>query len=73
MKALIYLLVLIALFAFLANTSIEFKPFKISFASPYYAIGTLVIIIGMAFIKYQGEVDGIKKTMDKITEIVDKH
>jgi len=69
MKELLIVLALIVLgFALMADTSITVKPFSIKFASPYNAVGYLLIFIGIICIKIDAEKKGAKKAVDHIIE-----
>jgi uncharacterized membrane protein YhdT len=57
MKLAIGIIAIIVVLAFLANTTIQFKPFKITFETPLLAIGMLFIFIGIVFIQIQPHTD----------------
>ena len=72
MKTTTLITFLIALLAilFIAKTKISFAPFKITFESPYSAIGYLFLGIGMGFITYQARDDGKKEGLIITKQIV---
>jgi len=63
---LITLALLILIMLFLAQVSIEFNPFKITFGRPYFAIGWILIIIGVAFIQIDSERKGRKEKLEEV-------
>lgn len=72
MKIVISIMVLIIIFAFIAETTISFTPFKITFKSLPIAIGTTLIIIAIGCFKYQWKKEGYSEAMKDATEIVKK-
>lgn len=76
MKTVLSILILIVVYAFIAETSIKFNPFKIEFQRPYMAIGWIFIAIGFFFVSYQAEQTGFKKgvkeTMQLVTDVVNE-
>ena len=71
MKELLILLAITVVgFALMADTQITFKPFSIKFASPYNAVGYLLIFAGIIFIKIDSERKGAKKAVETIIEQV---
>ena len=64
----IYPTFLIVFFFILAKTTINFKPFKITFEQPYLALGWVLIIIGVMFIQYQSQKDVIKQVFETIQQ-----
>lgn len=72
MKATIISLIVIAIILlFVARISIQFSHFKISFDRPWFAIGWILIVIGVAFIQIDSETKGYRKAYKEATEIVD--
>ncbi len=71
MKTLIYIIILLIIFAFLMETEITFKPFKIK-ANWYYGIGILLISIGIGFISYSAKKQGQKQVLDVLTEMANE-
>lgn len=69
MKTIIQISIFIVLFLFLAKTSIQFNPFKISCEGLFRAIGFVFIIIGASFIEVQQNHDQYKKGREKGIEI----
>jgi ABC-type nickel/cobalt efflux system permease component RcnA len=73
MKATIISLIAIAIILlFVARISIQFSPFKITFDRPWFAIGWILIVIGVAFIQIDSETKGYRKAYKEATEIVDQ-
>ena len=71
MKELLILLAITVVgFALMADTQITVKPFSIKFASPYNAVGYLLIFAGIIFIKIDSERKGAKKAVETIIEQV---
>jgi hypothetical protein len=71
-EILIYTIVIILLFIFIAQTSISFQPFKVEFKSFYSAIGWIFIIVGVSFISHQERVDTTQKLFNEIEKIMEK-
>jgi len=70
MKTLIFSsLILLVFLIVTAKIQITFSPFKISFGSPYFAIGLFFLMIGVSLIKFQGEKDGKKQVLESIEQI----
>lgn len=53
----------------LANTSIQFKPFKVTFDTPFLAIGMAFIFVGIGFIQVQPHASAYQKGLDRGSEI----
>jgi hypothetical protein len=70
MKMLITIVLITLAIFFLAQISIELHPLKISFGRPYFAIGWILIVIGIALIQIDSESKGYKKAYDEATKIV---
>jgi small neutral amino acid transporter SnatA (MarC family) len=69
MKTTISIIIIVISLIFLANTTIQFKPFKISFGTPSLAIGVFLIIIGIVFIMAQSDANTYQKGLNKGAEI----
>lgn len=69
MKTVITIILVVVAMLFIANTTIEIKPFKISFERPYVAIGFLFLFLGLALIQFQSDRDGYKRGLIKGAEI----
>lgn len=67
-----YLIIVVALFFWTANTKISFDPFSIEFGSLYRAIGLFMIIIGIGFIQNQSEKDGAEKLKQALIKELEK-
>lgn len=76
MKNLIWLIIILVVFFYLAKTSLQFKPFKVSFESLPYAIGFVFLLIAFVLFQYQsfsdGENKGYKKRISDLEELVKK-
>lgn len=73
MKELIIAIVIIALgFMLMADTTISLKPFSIKFASPFNAVGYLLVFIGIICIKIDSERKGATKAIDKVFERIEE-
>ena len=76
MKHLIFIAVLVVVFVLLAKTSINFNPFKIAFKEPFFAIGWILVVIGVHLIvfetreiaRHEGYSEGVK---DMSAEVLD--
>ena len=66
MKSLVFLLIVIIVgFLFVARTTISFEPLSIKMEKPWLAIGYTLIILGIGFLQFQGEMDVQKIKEDK--------
>jgi hypothetical protein len=63
-KITILSLIAIAAILFVAETKINFYPFKVSFGKPWFALGIALISFGVGFIRYQGYRDGATHGID---------
>jgi small neutral amino acid transporter SnatA (MarC family) len=70
MKTVLLLIIAIVSILITSNFSIHFKPFKISFESPYMAIGIILFGIGLGFLMYQSRIDGEKKGFEHCIELL---
>ncbi len=59
-------MVLIAFFLFAAHTTITFRPFSIKFERLPYALGCMMIFIGISLVYYGGHKEGQKVSEDAI-------
>jgi len=48
MKLLIYLILMVILFLYVARTTISMNPFRVSLERPMYALGVLVLAVGIS-------------------------
>lgn len=60
MKMLLAVFLPLILFAFVAGIKISFKPFKIVFTDGWFAIGLLLVTIGITICRYQDRVKSHK-------------
>lgn len=76
MKLLFWTVLVLAFLAYAGKTTLTFSPFKIHVAKPYELFGLLFLALAIGFLKYQSEVDGIKKgrdtTLQVLQEIIDE-
>ena len=73
MKSIVILLIALTLILFfVAQISIQLSPFKITFGRPLFAIGLILIMIGVAFIQIDAETKGYRRAYKEATEIVNK-
>lgn len=70
MKLLIYLILMVILFLYVARTTISMNPFRVSLERPMYALGVLVlavgISIGICLISESSEREGYKRAQKDI-------
>jgi hypothetical protein len=67
-----YIIIVVALFFWTANTKISFDPFSIEFKSLYRAIGLFMIMIGIGFMDYQSEKEGAEKFKQALIKELEK-
>ena len=72
MKTLFFTAIIIIVFGFLSGITIQFKPFKVSFESLYFAIGWFLLIIGIVFIQYDSHDKGYKKALKDVSTWIDE-
>lgn len=61
MKLYLSTLALTLMLAFIADTTITWRPFSISFARPWLAAGIILIMCGCICLKAQWYADGLKR------------
>lgn len=61
MKLYLSTLALTLLLAYLADMTITWRPFSITFSGGWLVIGIILILIGSGIIYYQGRWDGLKR------------
>jgi hypothetical protein len=75
-KTIIWAAALFVLIAFIADMKISFKPFYVKFGSPFFAIGVVLIGLGLACYYYeaykQGREHGINEVMSIINQQKEK-
>lgn len=49
---------------FVASPKISFKPFSVTFTTGWFALGILLVGVGIALIRYQGYKDGANAGID---------
>jgi len=70
MKTLMTLLIILVLFGYSAGINISIRPFKISFETPYTAIGVLFLALAIGFFEYQSKLKYKKQGKDEIIELL---
>lgn len=64
MRSFIIITITIALLLYLSGISIKLNPLKITFNNGYFAIGVILIVIGIMFIQFQSNKDGFEKGVE---------
>lgn len=72
MKTIITLSLLIPAVLYVAGLSISFKPFKLTFETPYSALGLLFFVIALTFWNYQAKLQGKEEGKKEVLEILTK-
>jgi len=72
MKIVIYALLAIAWMLWLAEPTIKFKPFSISFASPCIAFAWLFLIVSIILFQVDSHNKGYKEGADKAIKTINK-
>jgi hypothetical protein len=57
---------------FIADSIVQFKPFKITFQKPYLAVGTVLLLIAIFCFQRQAQIDTIKDVKKAIGKVVEK-
>jgi len=70
MKTTFLIILFVAIFLYVGDSSIKFNPFKIEVQKPYMAVGWFLLIISIACFSIQGEKTGFKKGCDETMQIV---
>ncbi|MGB7842516.1 MAG: hypothetical protein WBL21_06985 [Salinimicrobium sp.] len=75
LKIILYLILALVAFLFLANAKIQFSPFKVELQNWKYAVGFFLILIGIAFIRIDAEQkskkEGVNYAIDYLRKSVD--
>ena len=70
MKWIFYLVLLVLGFMYVSKVSIQFKPFKISFADLSYGFGWLFALMSIIFFRYsayrEGNMEGYKEALHDV-------
>lgn len=70
MKSIVILLIALTLILFfVAQISIQLSPFKITFGRPLFAIGWVLIIVGISCIQIDSERKGKKEVIEKLEKL----
>lgn len=72
LNIIIYTIILLVMYGFMARTTISFNPFSISFARPYLALGWLLIAAGVLSIQHDSEKKGAHDLIDKMKKLLDE-
>ena len=72
MKTIITSTLILAAILYVAGLSINFKPFKISFETPYTAIGLIFFSIALGFWNYQSKLEGRKEGRKEIMTLLEE-
>ena len=71
MKLYLSALALTLMLLYLADTTITFRPFSISFGRGWLVLGCILIAIGSTMIYYQGRWNGLKRGAEIKKEVID--
>lgn len=69
MKTAISIIILLAVFLYIADTTIQIKPFKISFGNLSYGIACILFMLSFAFMSYSISKKAYEKGLIKGCEI----
>lgn len=72
MKLYLSTLALTLLLAYLADTTITWRPFSISFGRGWLVLGIILISLGVGMIYYQGRWNGLKRGAEIKQEVIDE-
>lgn len=72
MKLYLSTLALTLMLLYLADTTITFRPFSISFGRGWLVLGYILIAIGATMIYYQGRWDGLKRGAQIKEEVIEE-
>ena len=72
LNIIIYTIILLVIYGFIAKTTISFNPFSISFARPYLALGWVLIAAGVLSIQHDSEKKGAHDLIDKMKKLLDE-
>lgn len=72
MKTLLFTAIIIIVLGYLSGITIQFKPFKVSFESLYFAIGWFILIFGIGCIIYDSYDKGYKKAIKDVSTWIDE-
>ena len=72
MKLYLTTLALSLLLLYLADTTITFRPFSISFGRGWLVLGCILIALGATVIYYQGRWDGLKRGAEIKKEVIEE-
>lgn len=74
MKTIIQILIVLAFLIYASNPKINFKPFSISFESPYTPFAIFFLVLSIALFQVQADKKGYKKGMEDLyNEIVKRN
>ena len=72
MKIYLSTLALSLILLFLADTTITWRPFSISFGRGWWALGMILIALGVGMVYYQGRWNGLKRGAEIKQEVFDE-
>ncbi len=72
MKLYLYTLALSLLLLYLADTTITWRPFSISFGRGWLVLGMILIALGAGMVYYQGRWNGLKRGAEIKQEVFDE-
>lgn len=76
MKTLLLIIGIIGVIIWASNPIIIFSPFKITFKTPYFAIGLLLLLIGFSLIQYEayrkGKREGVNEVINEVINAIEK-
>ena len=70
MKTIITLSLLTAAILYTAGLSVNFNPFKISFETPYNALGIIFFAMALGFWNYQSKLKGKEEGRKEVIELL---
>lgn len=72
MKIYLTTLALSLILLFLADTTITFRPFSITFGRGWQALGYVLIVMGLICLRYQWRGDGLKRGAEIKREVIEE-
>ena len=79
MKTVLAIFIPLVLFAWISGIKISFKPFRVTFTDGWFAIGVLILCVGLTIMRYQTErkiyrkafTAGVDATIENIDKFID--
>lgn len=76
MKTIFWIILLLVVLAYSAQPEISFKPFSLTFKTPYTPFAIFFLIVSLSLFQIQSEEKGfnkgVEKTIDYLHSLVDK-